>query len=148
MKRQESKCQCDSRPLKVGNHPDLLTWKWHVTHCWKFLIKAIILFRTSPQSKIYTKSYGPPKWQESQFRDSQVGSPRQNDIWVQPLWLNTKNIIKKNVVVFPKFGPQRILWVCVCFWFTHAPKVLQLCTNQLIVWFVQIRVNNWPICIS
>jgi hypothetical protein len=38
------------------------------------------------------------------------------------------------------------LWVHVCPWLVHAPKVLQLCTNQLFVWFVQVRVNNWPAC--
>jgi hypothetical protein len=38
-------------------------------------------------------------------------------------------------------------WECVIrvyLWIVNAPKVLQLCTNQLVVWFVQVRVNNWP----
>jgi hypothetical protein len=44
---------------------------------------------------------------------------------------------------FPRFGPWWILWVRVCLWLVHAPKVLQFCTNQLVVWFVHILVNNW-----
>jgi hypothetical protein len=27
-------------------------------------------------------------------------------------------------------------------------KVLQLCINQLVVWFVQVHVNNWVVCQS
>jgi hypothetical protein len=26
--------------------------------------------------------------------------------------------------------------------FIRAPKMFQLCTNQLVVWFVHVRVNN------
>jgi len=45
-----------------------------------------------------------------------------------------------------KFGPWWVLWVLVCSWFACAPKVLQPRTNQLVIWFVQIRLNNWPTC--
>jgi hypothetical protein len=30
-------CQFDSRPLKVGNRPNFLMCRWHVTYCWKAL---------------------------------------------------------------------------------------------------------------
>ncbi len=30
----------------------------------------------------------------------------------------------------------------------RAPKVLQLCINELVVWFVQVCVNNLPTCHS
>jgi hypothetical protein len=63
-------------------------------------------------------------------------------------WLSTKNIIRGKVVVFPKFGPWWVLWVRVCSWFIHAPKMLQLCTNQFVIWFVQVRVSNWFGCHS
>jgi hypothetical protein len=65
---------------------------------------------------------------------------------VQALWLSTKNIIRGKVVASPKSEPWWVLWVCVCLCFVHALKVLQLCTNQLIIWFVQVRENNWPTC--
>jgi hypothetical protein len=32
-----------------------------------------------------------------------LGVPGQNDIWMQPLWLITENIIKEKVVASPKF---------------------------------------------
>jgi hypothetical protein len=43
-------------------------------------------------------------------------------------------------MVSPKSRSWWILWICVCPWFVRAPKVLQLCTNQLVwfVWFVWI----------
>jgi hypothetical protein len=31
----ESNWQFDSRPLKVGNRPDLNSCRWSATHCWK-----------------------------------------------------------------------------------------------------------------
>jgi hypothetical protein len=44
---------------------------------------------------------------------------------------------------FPhKSKPWWILWVWICPWFILTPKAFQLCTNQLIVWFVQVHVNK------
>jgi hypothetical protein len=51
-------------------------------------------------------------------------------------------------MVSPQFGPWWVLWIHVCSWFVHAPKMFQLCTNQLVVWFVQIRVNKWLVYYS
>jgi hypothetical protein len=36
-KRQESNCQFDSRPQKVGNRPDFLGCRWRATYPWKAL---------------------------------------------------------------------------------------------------------------
>jgi hypothetical protein len=55
------------------------------------------------------------------------------------LWRGT---VRGKVVVFLKSGPWWILWVQSCPWLVLAPKVLKLCINQLVVWFVQIRVND------
>jgi len=58
-------------------------------------------FKTSHQSKVCIKTYGCPKWWESQFwefRDSQLGSLKKNDILVQPPWLVIENIIKGKAV--------------------------------------------------
>jgi len=68
--------------------------------------------------------------------DSQLENPKKNDIWVQSLWPVTKNTIRKKVVASPKFKPWWVLWLRVCMWFVRVSKLLQLCTNQLIVWFV------------
>jgi hypothetical protein len=117
-------------PLCVGGVPHIVG---------KLLTKATTLLETSSQSKVCTQSYGSPKLQKTQFwefRDSNLGVPWQNDIWVPILWQGTKYTIRGKVVASPKSRPWWILWVCVCPWFVHAPKMLQLCTNQLIVWFV------------
>jgi hypothetical protein len=42
-------------------------------------------------------------------------------------------------VAFPKSRPW---WIWICLWLILALKVLQLCINQLVVWFVQVRVND------
>jgi hypothetical protein len=39
-KGRESNCQFDSRPLKVRNRPNLLTYRWHATYHWKYLNKG------------------------------------------------------------------------------------------------------------
>jgi hypothetical protein len=76
-----------------------------------------------------------------EFRDSHLGVPRQNDIWVLALWPGIENTTRWKVVVVPKFRSWWILWVCVCLWFVHAPKVFQLRTNQLVVWFLHVHAN-------
>jgi hypothetical protein len=70
----------------------------------------------------------------------------QNVIWVLVSWLGTKYIIRGKVMVSLKSGPWWILWIRVCPWLVHAPKVFKLHINQLIVWFLHVRVSNW--CLS
>jgi hypothetical protein len=70
------------------------------------------------------------------FRTPNLRVMRQNDIWVHALWLDIKNNIRGKVMASPKFGPWWILWICVCSWLVHAPKVLKLHTHQLDIWFV------------
>jgi hypothetical protein len=43
---------------------------------------------------------------------------------------------KGKVVISPKSGLWWVLWIRVCMWFVHAPKVFKLCINQLVVWFM------------
>jgi hypothetical protein len=112
----------------------------------KILKRATKKISNLLQLKIYTKSYGFPKWQKSQFRDSWLRSHGKNDNWVQPPWPVTKNTIKKKVVACPKSESWWVIWVCVCSWLVHAPKMFKLCTNQLIIWFLHIHMNNWPTC--
>jgi hypothetical protein len=51
------------------------------------------------------------------------------------------------VVASPKSRLWWVLWICVCLWFIYAPKVRQLCTNQLVVWFVWFVWIIDPLCI-
>jgi hypothetical protein len=60
------------------------------------------------------------------------------------LMANHRKYFKGEGDGFPKSGPWWILWIYVCPWLVHAPKMFQPCINQLVVWFVQIHVNNWP----
>ncbi len=117
----------------------------------KILTRATTLLWTSPQLEVYTQSYGPPKLLDTQFkefRDSNLGVLGQNDIWVLAPWPIIKNTIRGKVVVSSKFRLWWVLWVRVCPCFVRAPKMFQLCINQLVVWFVQIRLNNWFVCHS
>jgi hypothetical protein len=41
-----------------------------------------------------------------------------------------------------KSRPWWVLWVPICPWFVLGPKVFKLCINQLVVWFVQIRLSD------
>jgi hypothetical protein len=65
------------------------------------------------------------------FKTLNLGILRQNDIWVLDLWPSIKNTIRGKVVVSPKSRPWWILWVRVNLWFVCAPKMIQLCINQL-----------------
>jgi hypothetical protein len=58
-------------------------------------------------------------------------------------WLGTEYTIRGKVLISPKSELWWVLWVRVCLWLVRAPKVLQLCNNQVIVWFVQVRVSSW-----
>jgi hypothetical protein len=98
------------------------------------------------QEVMNLKNGGNPNFRNFKTPDLKVMG--QNDIWVQPLWQGTKNTIRGKVLASPKFRPWWILWIHVCLWWVCAPKVLQLHTNQLVVWFVQVYVNNWLTCHS
>ncbi len=57
----------------------------------------------------------------------------QNVIWMWASWRGTEYTIRGEVVASPKSGSWWILWIQGCPWFILAPKVLQLCTNQLVI---------------
>jgi hypothetical protein len=109
-------CQFDSRSLKVENGPDLLAWKWRTTYCWKDLDKGYnFTFNLNSIEGLHKKL-----WASKVARVPILG---QNDGcnlhgYSQILLQGGK------VVASPKSG----LWC--------APKMLQLHTNQLNIWFV------------
>jgi hypothetical protein len=137
-KGRESNWQFDSQPLEVGNRPDFFACRWHVAYCWKTLNTDTTLLQTSSQSEVYTRSYGALKLWESQlkfFWDSHLGVLGQNAIWMWALRRGIEYTIRGKVVASSKSGPWWVLWIRVCLWFILTPKVLKLCTNQLVVWF-------------
>jgi len=82
-----------------------------------------------------------------EFWDFHLGVLGQNAIWMWPLWRSIEYNIREKVVASPKSGPCWVLWVRVCPWCILAPKVLQLCTDQLVVWFVQVCASEWLLVI-
>jgi hypothetical protein len=107
-----------------------------------------LVFKPHLDQRYAHKIMGLQSYRSPNLRDSHLGVPGQNDISVLVLWQGTKNIIRGKVVASPKFGPWWILWVHVCPRLVRAPKVLKLCINQLVIWFVQVRVSNWLACHS
>jgi hypothetical protein len=86
--------------------------------------------------------------ENTHFGTTNLEVPGQNDIWMQAPWLGIENTIRGKVVASPRSRPWWVLWIYVYSWFVRAPKVFQLCINQLVIWFVQVHVNNWPTCHS
>jgi hypothetical protein len=133
--------------IKVRNHPNLLSYRWHAKYHWKVVDKGYNIFLDftsigSLQKKLWvSKVVGVPilgilglqtweSWDKMTFGCNPCGQ--------------TQNILQRGRWLLPpKCGPLWVLWVCVCPWFIRAPKVFQLCINQLVVWFVQIHMNNW-----
>ncbi len=141
----ESNWQFDSRPLKVNNRPDFLSCRWCATYCWKSLNEGYNL--ASFQLEVCIQSYMPPKSGESQFwefRNSHLGVLGQNAIWMLVPWLIKIYTIKRKVVASPNSRPWWVLWIQVCPWLILTPKVFQLCTNQLVVWFC-VGLCEWLI---
>ncbi len=127
--------------LRVGGMPHILG---------NILMMATIFLHISFQLEVCTQSYGPLKLWKSQlweFRDSHLGVPGQNDIWVLVPWPSTKYTTRGKVVVSPKFGPWWVLWVYVWSWLIRAPKCFNYTLTNLLfglcrfVWVIKLLVN-------
>ncbi len=73
------------------------------------------------------------------FKTPNLGILGQNDIWVHAPWQGIENIGRGKLLASPKWELWWVLWVLwihLFLWLVNAPKVFQLCTNQLVVWFV------------
>jgi hypothetical protein len=84
-KGQKSNCQFDFRPFKFGNLPDFLVWRWCATYCWKALNKSYICASNFISIRgLHTKLWAQKSWESElwEFRESHLGVPGQNDIWV------------------------------------------------------------------
>jgi hypothetical protein len=149
-KGQKSNCQIWLLTIKSRQSPrfpcihvacDILLKKfqWGLQLC----LRPHLDRRFAQKNYGLTKSRG---FQLLEFQDSHLGVSGENDIWVLAPWLSTKYIISGKVVVSPKFGLGWILWVCVYPWLVLTLKTFKLCINQLVIWFVQVRVSNW--CLS
>jgi len=68
-KSWESKCQFDSQPLKIENYPKIHACSGVPHIAGKLFTRARIFLLNSSQSKVFTSSYGCPKWQKSQLKE-------------------------------------------------------------------------------
>ncbi len=137
--------QKKGRPLKVRNCFNFLVCKWRVIYYWKDLDKGYN-FASSLTSigGLHTKLQASKVARVPILGISGLPLGSAGTKWhlgVGP-WPCIEYTIRGNVVASPKSGPWWILCVRVYLWLVHAPKVFQLRTNQLVVWFVQVCVNN------
>jgi hypothetical protein len=78
-KGRESNWQFDSRPLKVENWHDFLTWKWHVIYRWKAFNKSYsFALNIISIGGLHTKLWGPkvPRVPTLGISRFPFGSPR------------------------------------------------------------------------
>jgi hypothetical protein len=117
-KGRESNWQFDSRPLKMGNRPDFLAFRWRATYHWKTLDEGYnFVSNLTSIGSLNTKLWA--------FKVMEVpfGSPRTK--WhLNASPVAKHNTIRGKVVASPKSRSWWVLWVRVCSWLVHAPKVL------------------------
>jgi hypothetical protein len=149
-KGHESNWQFDSQPLKVGNHPNFLVFRWHATYRWKILNEVYnfasdLISIGDLRTKLWApKVVGVPTMGISGF---QLGSPETK--WhsgADPM-ANHKVYYKGKVVASPKSEPWRVLWVHGYLWFVRAPKCSNYALTNLFG-FVQVLVSKWIACQS
>jgi len=137
-KGRESNCQFDSRPQKVKNQPNLLSYRGRATYPWNALDESynFTLDHIAMQgllaklwgSKVVEVPFGAilglPLWspgREKPFGCSLRGQPQ--------------SILKGEGGGFPQVRAMVSLMCSCCPWLILAPRVLQLCTNHC-VWVV------------
>jgi hypothetical protein len=134
-------------PTKSQESPRFLACKWSATYYWKALNNGYnIFFNFISIRGSKTKLWAPKAVEVSTLGISELplGGPKTKcHLGVSPM--------AKHRIYYKGEGggfPQvRVLWVWVCPWLVLAPKVFKLCTNQLVIWFVQVCVRDWSFII-
>jgi len=146
-KGRESNWQFDSWPLKVGNQPDFLACKWRATYRWKDLNKGYnFVLNFISIGRLHTKLWGPKVVEVPTLAISglSLGSPRTKS------HLDV-GLVERHIVYykgegggFPQVQAVVNLMNLSCPWLILTPKVLELCTNHLMlvlcryVWVVDV----------
>jgi hypothetical protein len=144
-KGRESNWQFDFRPLKVKNHPNILMCRWRVTYFWKVLDEGYNFSLNLISIRgLHTKLWAPKiaKVPTVGILGLPFGSPKTK-------WhLGVSHVTRHKIYYKGEGGgfPQVravVSLVRSCLPMTRlCTKVLPLCTNQLVVWFVQVRVSE------
>ncbi len=139
-KGRESNWQLDFRPLKVRNGPDFLACRWHVTYHWKNWQGPQLCFKIHCNWMSTHNVMGLQNHESPNFRNFETPIWESRDKMLLGCGPRGEAHIKGKVVASFKSGPWSVLWVRVYSWLVLAPKLFKLCTNQLVVWFVQIHM--------
>jgi hypothetical protein len=147
-KGRESKCQFDSRPLKVGNRPDLLSFRGRATYRWKALDESynfasdrIAMWGLLAKlwvSKIAGVSFGA-------ISGLPLGSPKKNSHLDVASVESCRVCYKGEGGGFPQVQVVVSLVCPCCPWLVLAPRVFQLYTNHF-VWVVCRPVWMSEVC--
>jgi len=135
-KGQESNWQFDSRPLKVGNRPDFHACRWCATYCWKTLDEGYNFASNLISIQgMHVKLWRPKVARVPTLAISRLplGSPKtKSHLDVGPVE-RCRVYYKGEGGGFPQVRAVVNLVCRCCPWFVLAPKVLQLCTNHLML---------------
>jgi len=129
---RESNWQFDSQPLKVGNQPNFLAYKWFATYCWKALDKGYnFVSNLISIGALHAKLWGPKAARVPTLRIS--GFP----LWSpKTKWHLDASLVARHRVYYKGEGvgfPQ--VRVVVNFMSLNlsmarpSTKMFQLCTN-------------------
>ncbi len=126
-------------------------WRWRATYFWKDLDKGYnFALELISIEGLHKKLWVSKVAKILIFEISKFPTWRSWKKWhlVATPMASHREYYKGEGDGFPQIRAVWVLWIHVCPWFVHAPKMFQLCTNQLVVWFVHIHMNNWPTCHS
>ncbi len=134
---RESNWQFDSWPLKIKNRPDFITCRWHATYRWKALNKGYYNFASDLISigGLHTKLWGSKVVKVPTLAISGLpsGSPGTKSHLDVGLMERHRLYYKGEGGGFPQVRVMVNLVSLSCPWLILAPKVLQLCTNHLML---------------
>jgi hypothetical protein len=137
-KGRESNCQFDSRPLKVENRPDLLSYRGRATYRWKALDESYNFAsdRIAIQG-LLAKLWGSKvaKVPFGAISGLPLGSPEKNSHLDVASVESYRVYYKGEGGGFPQVRAMVSLVCPCCPWWVLAPRVLQLSTNHF-VWVV------------
>jgi hypothetical protein len=128
----------DSRPLKVGNRPKILSCRKRATYRWKGLdeIYNFVLDRIAIRG-LFAKLWGSkvPGVPFGAISGLPLGSPGKNSHLDVASMESCRVYYKGEGGGFPQVRAVVSLVCPCCPWLVLAPRVLQLCTNHF-VWIV------------
>jgi hypothetical protein len=135
-KGRGSNWQFDSQPLKVRNWPDFLTCRCCVTYRWKALDKGYnFVLNLISIGGLHTKLWGP--------KVTRVPTLAIFGLPLGSLWTKSHlnvGLVERHTIYYKGEGGGFLQVRAVvslvspsCLWLVLPPKVLQLCTNHLVL---------------